>query len=442
MVAESNCDVVLEKASKLYKGEALAPMVRASTIQLRTLALRYGADFVYTEELVDRSLSSCTRVVNDDGTIDFFKDTSNLSAKSLRKLDDGKFLLLRIDPSIEKDKLVCQIGSGEPELALAAARIVHRDVRAIDLNMGCPKVRISRYHVVPHLCVSPQKFSVSGGMGSALLSDPDRACRIIRSLTNELTSSDYNPIPVSGKIRLLKDITSTVEFATGLINAGAKAIAIHGRQPGDLAIQPADWKTLETTVSLLTSKFPSNPILVNGDFYTRDDFTSFCHKTGAAGVLLARPALYNLSIFRKPEKGDSPPFGYNSPLLMDRTEVIRDYIRESVRYGAHFKNVKYVVSEMMTNRRTPRDRVKLLPQLLKGGEFIRGIGKASSVQEICKMWEVDYDGCKQSIVESIAGEHKYSNEYILRNVSEVGGEVSATDLVDPPTKKPRIENSF
>lgn len=140
MAVESNSDFVLEKASQLYRGEALAPMVRASTIQLRTLAFHYGADFCYTEELVDRSLSACTRVVNDDGTIDYFKDTSRLSEKSKRKLHDGKFLLLRIDPSIEQGKLVCQIGSGEPEFALAAALRVHRDVQGVDLNMGCPKV--------------------------------------------------------------------------------------------------------------------------------------------------------------------------------------------------------------------------------------------------------------------------------------------------------------
>ena len=60
----SSSQSLTEKAAALYKGEALAPMVRASTTPLRTLALQYGADFVYTEELVDRSLSDTTRVEN------------------------------------------------------------------------------------------------------------------------------------------------------------------------------------------------------------------------------------------------------------------------------------------------------------------------------------------------------------------------------------------
>ena len=106
---------------------------------LRALALQYGADFCYTEELVDRSIYATQRIVNERlGTIDYVKDTSNLSAKVVRRLqrDGGPALLLRIDPALEQGRLVCQIGSGEPELALQAALHVHRDVTSIDVNMG------------------------------------------------------------------------------------------------------------------------------------------------------------------------------------------------------------------------------------------------------------------------------------------------------------------
>ena len=63
---------------------------------------------------------------------------SKLSKKQRRRLllDGGPALLLRIDRKVEGGKLVCQIGSGEPELAVKAAMHVHRDVDAIDVNMG------------------------------------------------------------------------------------------------------------------------------------------------------------------------------------------------------------------------------------------------------------------------------------------------------------------
>lgn len=131
---------VEEKAVRLYAGEALAPMVRASTIPLRSLALKYGADFCYTEELIDRSISSTIRVENKvKNTVDFVKDSSRLSKKQQRRLqqkNESPALILQVDPKLEARRLVCQLGTGEPQLALTAAMHVHRDVSAIDINMG------------------------------------------------------------------------------------------------------------------------------------------------------------------------------------------------------------------------------------------------------------------------------------------------------------------
>ena len=42
----------------------LAPMVRMGTLPLRLLTLRYGADIVYTEEIVDKKMVRTKRVVN------------------------------------------------------------------------------------------------------------------------------------------------------------------------------------------------------------------------------------------------------------------------------------------------------------------------------------------------------------------------------------------
>lgn len=59
----------------------LAPMVRAGQLPLRLLALDYGADLVYTEELIDYKLLQCTRTEN--GEFRFFfvfliKENANL----------------------------------------------------------------------------------------------------------------------------------------------------------------------------------------------------------------------------------------------------------------------------------------------------------------------------------------------------------------------------
>jgi len=126
-----------EAANHLYcNSEILAPMVRASTIPLRTLALSHGASLTYTEELVDRCILPTERIINKElGTIDYRLPISTYSAKVQKRMMNDKdnpdskhgAVLLRIDPVVEKNKLIYQIGTGGSNLALQAATKVIND---------------------------------------------------------------------------------------------------------------------------------------------------------------------------------------------------------------------------------------------------------------------------------------------------------------------------
>jgi tRNA-dihydrouridine synthase 2 len=454
-----------DRAKALYHGEALGPMVRASTIPLRSLAYKYGADFAYTEELIDRSLSSTQRVVNTElGTIDYIKfDPHNHTriTTTRRKVSKGhdSLLILRIDPALERHRLVCQIGTGNAQLALQAAINVHQDVAAIDINMGCPK-----------------KFSTGGGMGSALLQDPDRACEIIRTISNTLSTvsytgtvdtgscdrgcnatdsvittpsiySDQQPKPVSAKIRLLSTVQGTIDFITALVNAGVHAIAIHGRHVGNPDVENAYWDELYAVTTMVTKKFPHVQFLINGDFYTRYEFTKFMQYSGVAGVLLARPALYNTSIFIKPPvpsnaeaikdtvhdtscsadcmiplTSQSVLYGYDSPLLLDKTRVVREYLQEAIRYDGHYKNVKYVICEMMNLRRAPHARVPYLNQIHRNDVASSGVPTIgttcaqNSIEELCQIWNVNYQqhSHRRTSLSALPDERTYSDSYLLQ----------------------------
>jgi tRNA-dihydrouridine synthase 2 len=65
-------------------------------------------------------------------------------------------------------------------------------------------------------------------VGSALLSDSERAGNIIRTLRKGLPDT-----PVSCKIRVIKDPQSTVDFCTAMVNVGALANPIHPRYVDD-----------------------------------------------------------------------------------------------------------------------------------------------------------------------------------------------------------------
>lgn len=54
----------MDKSEKYRDKIILAPMVRIGTLPMRLLSLSFGADLVYTEELVDVKLLKCERQIN------------------------------------------------------------------------------------------------------------------------------------------------------------------------------------------------------------------------------------------------------------------------------------------------------------------------------------------------------------------------------------------
>lgn len=157
-----------DRRAKYAGANVLAPMVRCGTLPLRLFSLESGADLVYGEELVSMRFERAERVVNEAlGSVDVVGH-------------DGRVLFRTLER--ERGRCIFQLGTGDGASALRAARLVANDVAAVDLNMGCPK-----------------KFSTSGGMGSALLREPERAEDILKTLRRNLPAT----CGVSCKIRIL-----------------------------------------------------------------------------------------------------------------------------------------------------------------------------------------------------------------------------------------------
>ncbi|KAJ0412471.1 hypothetical protein ATCC90586_005491 [Pythium insidiosum] len=279
--------------SELYRNAVcLAPMVRAGTLPLRLLSLRYGADLVYGEEIIDKRIIATTRVENAVlNTIDYVSK-------------NGDSVVFRTCAE-ERGKVVFQIGTADPQLALRAAQHVARDVAAIDVNMGCPK-----------------HFSIQGGMGAALLQKRD----IIKTLSSNLN------IPVSAKIRLFPTTEETIEFAKALQDAGAVAIGLHARRVDERPVDDAYWDLLTPVVKAL-----SVPVLVNGDIFNREHLERIQQVSGASSFLIARGALSNASIFRR--EG-----------MLDSRQVVLDYLKVAAETDNVFQNTKYNLSRMLPSK--------------------------------------------------------------------------------------------
>ncbi|KAG6554846.1 hypothetical protein Mapa_003429 [Marchantia paleacea] len=277
-----------------YRGKhVLAPMVRVGTIPLRMLAAEYGADITYGEELVDHKFVKCYRQENDElQTVDFIEK-------------DTKEVVFRTSSS-EKRRVVFQIGTADALRALKVAQLVQNDVAAIDINMGCPK-----------------SFSLSGGMGAALLSKPELIHDILSTLKRNLN------IPVTCKIRLLKTYADTVELARRIESIGVSAIGVHGRRVADRPRDPAQWDGIAEVVSAL-----SIPVIANGDVFEYEDFQRIKDATGAASVMVARAACWNVSVFRPEGK-------------LPWEDVKREYIKKSILWDNDIKSTKHELKEMI-----------------------------------------------------------------------------------------------
>ncbi|MBA0793919.1 hypothetical protein Gohar_018296 [Gossypium harknessii] len=181
-----------------------------------------------------------------------------------------------------------------------------KDVAAVDINMGCPK-----------------SFSVSGGMGAALLTKPDLIHDILTTLRRNIDT------PVTCKIRLLKSSQDTVELARRIEKTGVSALAVHGRQVADRPRDPAKWNEIADVVSALTI-----PVIANGDVFEYDDIQRIKVATGASSVMVARGALWNASIF--------------SPNVKAHWEdVKKEYVRKSILWDNDVKSTKHTLKEMI-----------------------------------------------------------------------------------------------
>lgn len=287
----------------------LAPMVRISELPTRLLALKYGADIVWGPEIVDHALISGTpakRVLNEKlDCIDFVKMPKNQ-------------VIFRTHPS-EKARLVFQMGTGSPETAVQAAKLVAGDVSAIDLNCGCPK-----------------PFSTKGGMGSELLKDIDRLCSILRALVEEV-GKPFN-IGISAKIRVMPDEEETERIIRRICKTGIIGLTVHLRT---IPMRPREPALRDRLAKIVTICKEENVVLLaNGDVKDRQEAEELMTVSGVDGVMIARGAEANPSCFRSVERG--------GPL--DSLEIGKELVEKAHELDNPLPNTKYILLRILADK--------------------------------------------------------------------------------------------
>lgn len=291
-----------------------------------------------------------TRCFNEESkTIDWVRPSSHPTKDSIGEAKQS--VIYRMHPEKEGDKLIFQIGTSDPERAVQAAKLVAGDVVGIDVNAGCPK-----------------PFSTTGGMGAALLRQPDKLCGILEALVQNITP-EYE-IGISVKIRILPDPADTEALVRRLCATGITGLTLHCRTPDMRKYERVLREQLRMVVDICHEAGVA--CLVNGDVEDRDQGLKLAEEFGADGAMIALAAEKNPSCFRAQADGG----------VLHWRGVVDQYMKTSLDAYNRFGNTKFLLGQMIPGKdrfHQPAAQSRGYVQVCKALEFEHLLDQAQEV---------------------------------------------------------------
>lgn len=320
---------------KIYYGPetpVLAPLTTQGNMPFRRLCVDLGAQLTWSEMAMglpliqgERAEWALMKAHESEIRAPKFEGKGNV----VQGYDNSKDL-----------KFGVQIAANKPWLATKAVEVLTAlcpQIRAIDLNCGCP---------INLVCEQ--------GSGSALLDSRSRLESVLRGM-NYVS----NEVPITVKIRMgTKDNQPTADKLikrlvlggyeaneSGKGNAGVAAITLHGRSKQQRYTKRADWSYIAECSALISrlkkekaaqtdTVKEADPrdlandgqvyFVGNGDCYSHVDYYDHIDNAKVDSVMVARGALVKPWIFEEIEKGQ----------YLDKTSSERlGYIEKFAKYG-------------------------------------------------------------------------------------------------------------
>ena len=278
---------------ELENNIVLAPMAGVCNSAFRKIIKEMGCGLIYAEMVSDKALCYDSKKTYD---------------------------MLYMEE--EERPIAQQIFGSDKESFVEAAKKVYEVMKPdiIDINMGCP---------VPKVAVKAQA-------GAALLKNPSKVKEIVTAVVSAV------PVPVTVKIRSGWDANSinAVTIAKVCEEAGAKAIAVHGRTRSQGYSGSVDLDVIRDVKANVTI-----PVIGNGDIKSVDDAIYMLEYTKCDAIMIGRGVLGNpwlikeIAIYLKTGKRLPKP----TP-----TEKI-DMALKHLNYLLDIKNEKVAVLEMRSH---------------------------------------------------------------------------------------------
>src|SRR5262249_2724851 len=274
---------------------AIAPMAGMTDTAFRRLVKQHGGCGLVVSEMV----SSEGLVRGIDRTLEYAELTQ------------------------EERPVSIQISGGDPAKMAEAAQIVEGlGADIVDINMGCPVPKIAKHNA-----------------GCSLMREPEHAAAVVGAMTKAVK------IPVTVKMRAgwNDDSRNAPTLARMVQDAGAAAIAVHGRTAAQSYSGAADWDLVARIADELTI-----PVFGSGDCIEPQQIVERM-RSGVDGVLVGRGVLRNPWILAQTTDlgAGRPP---REVTLADRGQFLFDYIdlllRERVDEARVASHDRWVINKL------------------------------------------------------------------------------------------------
>ncbi len=298
------------KFPKLTGKAVLSPMSGVTDVAFRALAKKYGAAVTYTEFV---------------------------SSTSLVRGNQTAWRMIATD-HVEKPVAVQLFGHSEEDV-VTAAQNVQEKFDIIDVNCGCPAWKV-----------------IKTGAGSEMLKQPDKIARFI----NRLATSVNKPVTVKIRIGIDDNNINAVQVAKLVEDAGAAAIAIHGRTQQQGYTGTANWdiiKQVKESVSI--------PVIGNGDVFTPEQFKNRLDESGVDAIMIARGAIGNPYIFKQIEDYlNTGKYEKVSPL-----PLFFEYLEIAKRHAISFIQIK-------------NHAIQFTKGIIGGSELRQALAQSQTIEQI------------------------------------------------------------
>lgn len=236
-----------------------------------------------------------------------------VSAKAIYYRNKNTESLLEIHPD-ETPVSLQLFGSDADIMSEMAKKIEERPFSILDINMGCPVPKV-----------------VNNGEGSSLMKNP----KLVREIVSKMSKAIEKPVTVKIRKGFDDEHINAVEIAKIAEDAGAAAIAVHGRTREQYYSGKADWEIIAKVKEAV-----SVPVIGNGDVTDADSALRMMQETKCDGVMIGRAVQGNPWIFREILSQINDGIILPRPTMEEMRDMIIRHAKLQLKYKGEYTAIR------------------------------------------------------------------------------------------------------